>query len=455
MSSFKNKINKVLLSDYDYLFDIESRVLLNNISNKELEVLTELIDNSLNTTIENLSQDLETNKDQLLPILNRLSKLKLFSLNGSSITIDKEKRKYLEHQIERFEENFRPDIEYFKKLINKVSIQFFSMWYSLLNTSDNVVESFIEKRLVTPKIYLKYIENLYLEEEDEKKDDDLILQKNIMEDVFNHPLHQVEASEIRKKYSLSEKQLEEQLLYLEFQYICCSRYTQKGDSWKLVITPFYEWKTYLDFLQKTTLKTSENTPLIPSSTTPPFSFIKEIETTIQNIKTNPLTSPSQYNETVINKLEQTGLAEVSNETIAIQPKAEEWLSLKTSEKALFLHRYPMLPSKEAPFDPNLFSDKTFLGIEKSLSSLVHLGWVRFDDFLNSMTVAIGSTEPTHLTKIGRRWLYQTPQYTQKEKQFIQTVIETHLTQLNIVETELFENTLYLKITSFGKTVLAD
>src|SRR5262245_44410140 len=91
--------NKVLLSDYNYRRDIENRLLLSKLTTFELDVLIEILNGSLKTSLDQLSNALDTDETKLLPVLENLSKTKLFQIIGDSIIIDKEMRKYYECQI--------------------------------------------------------------------------------------------------------------------------------------------------------------------------------------------------------------------------------------------------------------------------------------------------------------------------------------------------------------------
>src|SRR5690606_655670 len=84
------------------------------------------------------------------------------SIEGDTIFVDKDKRKYFEIQISRFDEDFVPGMEFVQGLLKKVPIQVLPLWYATPRTSNNIFESIIEKYLLTPQIYQRYLSELSL-----------------------------------------------------------------------------------------------------------------------------------------------------------------------------------------------------------------------------------------------------------------------------------------------------
>jgi predicted transcriptional regulator len=236
----KNKIN---LFDYDYLEDIKNRILMSNLSLFEVEVLIELVNGSLKNSIEHLSDALEASKETTQLALVKLEPSKLFSIQGSSIIINKAVRKYYEAQIEKFDDDFKPNIEFLQTILNKVPIEVLPGWYSLPKNSNNIFSSIIDKFLITPKVYSTYLSQLEF---------DSPIFNSIIQDLYNSPDLKLSSSVLLKRYALSRAQLEEYFLHLEYNFVCCVSYSKKGDGWEEVLTPFYEWRQYCLLQKKST-----------------------------------------------------------------------------------------------------------------------------------------------------------------------------------------------------------
>lgn len=228
----KNKIN---LSDYDYKEDIKNRILMSNLTFFQVDVLKELVNGSLKNSVGHLSEQLESSKEDVVAALKKLESSKLFSLHGDIITINKSVRKYYESQIEKFDEDFKPDIEFLQGILNKVPIEVLPVWYSLSKNSNNIFASIIDKFLITPKVYSAYLDQLEFDSE---------ILDNIIRDLYESPEIKIPSADILKKYSIKKEQLEEYLLILEYNFVCCINYCKKGKNWEEVITPFYEWREY-------------------------------------------------------------------------------------------------------------------------------------------------------------------------------------------------------------------
>jgi DNA-binding CsgD family transcriptional regulator len=243
MTVFTNRKNKVVLSDYNYRRDIENRILMAELTVLEVEVLREIVDGSLKTTLDSLSIDLNIDKKELTSILKKLSPSKLFRLDNEALIIDKEMRKYYESQIIKFDDDFEPGMEFIQGLLSKVPIHILPQWYSITRIMDNIFFSITQKYLLTPKIYENYLQDLQFDEPYINK---------ILQDVHKAPDFKVSSRELMQKYSLSREEFEECMLYLEYNFCCCLSYNRVGNTWEEVVTPFHEWREYLKHLHKNT-----------------------------------------------------------------------------------------------------------------------------------------------------------------------------------------------------------
>src|SRR5574338_19380 len=91
--------NKVNLADYNCQQDIENRILMSDFSTLDIEVLEEILYSPLKIS------------------LKKLSLTGLVSIQDDAILVDKEKRKYFEFQIHRFDSQFKPDMEYIQGIL--------------------------------------------------------------------------------------------------------------------------------------------------------------------------------------------------------------------------------------------------------------------------------------------------------------------------------------------------
>ncbi|PWU13052.1 MAG: hypothetical protein C5B45_06700, partial [Chlamydiae bacterium] len=88
------KKNKICLEDYNYKQDIENRLLISQLSARDLELLQEILYSPLKIAFRDLSEALSCEEKELIPSIKKFIKSGLLSFNGSVITVDKEKRKY-------------------------------------------------------------------------------------------------------------------------------------------------------------------------------------------------------------------------------------------------------------------------------------------------------------------------------------------------------------------------
>ena len=112
----------------------------------------------------------------------------MFTIQGDKIIVDKELRKYYEFQIDKFDEDFRPDVEYIFSLLSKVTIHVLPVWYMIPRASDNIYASLIEYD--DPKLYERYLQELNF--------DDPVM-AGIMNDVLSAPNLKIESRILRRK----------------------------------------------------------------------------------------------------------------------------------------------------------------------------------------------------------------------------------------------------------------
>lgn len=428
-SIFKTQI---ALSDYSYRRDIEHRVLISHLTDFEVEVLKEILHETLIIPIDQLAQNLEVEQSKLTPILDSLSRIKLFKRNDQTLVVDKELRKYYESQIEKFEDDFEPNLEFLQSLLSKVPVHALLVWYPIQRTSNNIFSSIIEQCLLTPKIYRQYLYELEF--------DDPIL-RFIKEDLYNSPDYKLCSKQIIAKYQLTREKFEEYLLLLEYHLVCCLTYNKVGDEWVEVVSPFSEWLEYLQFESKSRPKKVEEQKSIKSPCSNEFGFLDDLTTIIKawqkqdipikQIKKLNLTDEIQL-AALERKLYQLGFAKKDSKGVSTPTeKGLIWASKSLQDRIASMAVDPLNLISGFEDSP-LWNVRNVRLIEKCLRSLKPLEWVYLDDFLKGVSAAIGDKEPIQLKKRGKKWKYVIPEYDANEVEFIRKVIVERCFELGIV-----------------------
>ena len=174
----QSRKNKVCLEDYNFKHDVENRLVLAEFTTVDLELLEEILYSSIKVPIRKLAKTLDLEDEEILPSVEKLSKTGLFCIEDDSILIDKDMRKYFEAQVIKFDPDFKPGMEFLQNLLKKVPISALPVWYSIPRTSNNIFDSIVEKYLLSPQIFYRYLGELNLAD---------ATQTAIMHDVFHAP----------------------------------------------------------------------------------------------------------------------------------------------------------------------------------------------------------------------------------------------------------------------------
>lgn len=449
--SFNKKI-KINLSDYDYQKDIKNRLIITQFSTFDVEVLEEILFSPLRIRISTLLENLQTSIDLLQPILDKLTAMDLFIIENETLIVDKEMRKYFEFQVARFDDTFKPDMEFLQGLLRKIPIHVLPIWYSIPRSSNNIFQSIIDKYLLTPQIYERYLE--------EMKHKDPVF-SGILQDVLQSPNLKIEAHVLCKKYDLSKEAFEEHMLLLELSFVCCLRYEKKEDHWVRVVTPYHEWETYLIFLKNTIYK-SKNETIAPLRNND-FAFIEDITTVLNLCKTKPLPStdhlmntlqlPSEtYIKHLILKLSLTRFIEPKDESWVLHKNAHEWMKMSLEHRALHFYRHPLNQLVTYDKTPSIYTEKNQREAEKSIQRVLYEKWVCFEEFLKGVTVLIGENKKLELTCRGKQWEYQIPIYSSDEVQLVYSAIFEGLFEAGVVKVGTLDGKDYFSVTPFGRSL---
>lgn len=255
MSHFlQNPKHKIDLADYNYITDVKTRLFLATLTSFEIEVLKEIANGSLKTSIDSLAETLEIDKKELIPVLEKLSHSRLFTCHYHTLVVDKAKRKYFETHLIKFQDDFEPNIEFLQNILNNIPLHLLLHWYAIPKTADHIFQSIIEKYLLTPKIYERYLSELTF--------DDSTLHA-ICQEVFTASDFLVKGKFLREKFQLSHEQFEKNILILEYNLVCFLSYQLVNGMWEEVVTPFSEWRDYLRFRHETDPKTLKSGDISP------------------------------------------------------------------------------------------------------------------------------------------------------------------------------------------------
>lgn len=422
------KKNKVNLADYNCKLDIENRSLLSDLSFFEHDVLQEIFYSPLKFSCKKIARNLNCDEKKLLPILLKFSKSGLLTIDDDTVTVDKEMRKSFEFHMKRFEEDFKPDMEYLQGILRKVPIHVLPLWYAIPRTSNNIFESIVEKYLLTPHSYQRYLSELSFTNP---------LASRVMHDIFNSPDCKMASCDIITKYNLTRAEFEEILLLLEFSFVACVTYTRGVDIFLEWVTPFHEWQEYLLFFKNTEISPVSAKKEIQRDKKSDFWFVEALAESLQKNKTTE--------QILQNKIQ---LLNFSSEEV------RDFLKLTTEKQALYLYRHPLNRMTNPSILDGLATEKNVRETEKSIRRVSKRGWVFFDDFLKGMTSSLNDNA-VNLQRVGKLWKYTLPSYTPNEIHFMKLVIFEWLSECGIVATGKCEGKDCFTLTAFGRFFFED
>ena len=469
--------NKVNLSDYNYLQDIESRLHLCDFSSLDLTVLEEILFSPLKISIKKISRALSRSEEEILPVLKRFSISGLLQLQEDTILVDKERRKYFEFQITRFEESFRPDMEFLQEMLRQVPIHILPAWYSIPRSSDNIFDSIVEKYLLTPQGYQRYLQDLILTDP---------IAHRILDDVLNSADFRIPSSDLIAKYNLDRRHFETIMLQLEYSLACFTVYTKTDeDHWNESIVPFHEWSQYLQALRTTQTPIIEDSERVVRYRKNDFAFVEDMGLVLKLILSKPLSLDrldttsllsdslvrtlsscchiphksteelklaTHYLSTLVKKLLLIKLAAcIDGKLYALEP-AQDWIELNLENRALHLYRHPL---NRLLLDVPLESEKYLREAEKAIKRVLHGDWVFFDAFSTGIIVPLTEQSTVTLKKSGKQWRYTLPSFNEDEKALFKATVFNWLFECGIVNTGTVDDRECFAVTSFGRCFFED
>ena len=467
------KKNRINLADYNSRQDIENRIVMSDFSPFDLEVLEEVLFSPLKISLRKLAKNLNTTDIATKQTLDKLAKTSLLSIEGDSVTVDKEMRKYFEFQIQRFSPQFKPDMEFVQGILKKVPIQFLPFWYSIPRTSNNIFESIVEKFLLTPQIFQRYLHELNFS-------DPII--GSIIKDLFSAPDFSIFSSDLIAKYNLSRYRFEEIMLLLEFSFVCTIRYQKEDDYWLEMVTPLHEWHEYHLFLKQTQTPLIKETDLICQQRKSHFSFIEDVSSILNSIRKCPLkidslstlpiqtlssichfplessqdiTFAQKYFSHLIEKIRLIKLAEFLDNRLYALDTAHDFLEMTLENRALHLYRHPLNRILSFSFPAGMDMERTVHEAEKSIKRVLHGNWVYFDEFIKGVIIPLNEESLVMLKRVGKQWKYTLPTYNETEIHLIKSILFEWLFECGVVSVGTCHGKDCFAVTPFGRLFFAD
>ena len=458
MSLNSGRKNRIDLSNYNHHADIEHRLMMSQFTEFELEILQEVLHGSLRFSVESLAHSLDRSLSDITKTLQNLERTKLLQIKHDQVIVHKERRKYYESQIEKFDDDFEPDVEFALSMLRRVPIHILPLWYSIPKATDDIFESILEKYLATPEAYRRYIMDLSFEDP---------VAGGIMQEVFAAPDFKVCGKAICEKYKLSREQFEETLLRLEFQLVCFLSYSRIDGEWKEVVTPLHEWRQFLRFQRDAHPATIADAE-VERYRSEDFGFILDLAALLRASKQGglpieggsldlatvkswlPLVADEKavedpdYRRAIVSRALQVHMGEIVDGQLVALATADHWLKQTPSEQAVILYRCV-----------DRAAERDLRSVEKSLKRIVGAGWITFDDFMKGFIQPIDKTPPVALIKKGKRWRYEIPTYNERETAFVHAAIFQHLFQAGFIVRGIWNGQDCFKVTSFGKFTLGE
>jgi hypothetical protein len=449
MSSIQIRKNKVNLSEYNYQRDVQHRLFLSQASMTEIEIMDEIINSSLQFPICHLHEIATHPKNQFLDILKKLVDIRLIKIQNDSIIVDKEMRKYYEGQLTKFRDDFVPGIDYLRYLLDQVPISILPSWYIIPRTTDNIFQAIVEKCLITPKVYERYLEELQFD------NPTLSLMYN---EVFNASDFVVSAKELMQKFQMTHAEFEENMLLLEYHFVCCLSYRKHADRWEEIVTPFYEWREYLKFRRDTFPQSMSEPKNIQRRHPNDFGFIEDMFILLKSASKNPISIKNSkdnlsfdfkqipqwlknekmnadYAQRLLEVILELDLAIIKNNQLCLLSQAALWMDKSLIDKASSFMHYVLF-------------------VEKSLSRIKKCSWIYLDDFMKGFVACNGSKEPIILKHKGKKWKYELPSYNAHEMQTFEEILYDRLFEAGVLAVGVHQGKKCIKLTEYGHNILS-
>lgn len=447
------------MEHYDYQKDINHALCIKKLSHKETEILEHLIYSSVSASLQKIANQTDTKIDTLLTILNKFQSIGLLKINGDTVSIDKEMRKSFEWQLEKYEDDYEPDFNTLQKNLKQVPIHVLPLWYSISRYANNIFESLIEKYLLTPQSFFRFLAELKIHHPQ------LV---ETAEKLFQSDFFEISLDNLACEYKFNENDLMKFVLLLEFNFIASLKYKKVNDGWQGFITPYKEWKEYLSFKRASCLTSIPHEFAIKTTVDQNIIFVNSMSHLMIEIDNHKPSFANKELELPLKKVMNDSLNEkfsqmtaialslnlilIKEERLQLTPSGKEWLLSTTESKNIYLYKYCFYkPFFISHIHESLYSEKVAKDVEKSLHLLVKQDWVLFDDFVRASTISFDEDPCLMLQKTGKGWRYKIPSYKEEEISSLKKIFMHWLVKFGWIEIGYFDEKNYLRLTSLGKT----
>jgi hypothetical protein len=361
-------------------------------------------------------------------------------------------------------------MEFLQGLLRKVPIHVLPIWYSIPRTSNNIFDSLVEKYLLTPQIFQRYLAELHFA--------DPVL-SGIVHDVYNTPDYKVQGKDLIEKYGISREQFESHLLLLEFHFACCLSYEKIGEEWREVVMPLHEWRDYALFLRSTEAPRVSSSHEIQRRRSQDFAHIQDLKVILAQAKKSPIPliedkiphptalstlsakmedlnqSAPSFKDAVhalIVKLCQLKLADIVDHRLYALESANDFLDMQPESCALFLYRHPLNRFFSPKIPADIMTDRNLREAEKSIVRVLDSGWVYFDDFIQGVIAPLSEDSHILLKRQGKTWKYSLPTYTEEELALIKATVLEWLFELGVTAVGTHNGKECFCVTAFGQSL---
>lgn len=241
MDDSSNKKIKVDLTKIPYQTDVALRSSLPFLDAIGVLLLQELLFSSLETTVEELADSLELPFSEVKEGLSQLIPLALFTQNGSKLTINKERRKVLETEGARFEDDFHPDLQFLKTRLSFLPPSVLLDWYVVPRTCHDIFSSLVEKHFFHPRYFYRHLDELQFA--------DPRLQ-TIVSALYRSDELALSFLELQIGFGISREELHTLILQLEYHFVAFIKYVKTDEGWEEWVVPLKEWSDYICYVEK-------------------------------------------------------------------------------------------------------------------------------------------------------------------------------------------------------------
>jgi len=465
---------KVSLKDFDSDKDIEARLFLSHLTPKDLELFEEILLGSVTIPIHTLSADLGLSFVQTRQALDKLVASRLFKIEEDTIHVDKERRKYFELNLLRFEEGFKPDLEFLRGMLRHIPIHVLPIWYLLPRNASDIFDALTEKYFMTPTVYERHLKTAPFE-------NPLLAELAKKLESSNSKL---EAQSLCDDFGLDARGLQELALLSELSFVAYLAYEKRGEEFSPVFLPIKEYSDYQKrrerFSPSASNKEAETKSIVQMRPIE-FAFVKDMSKILNLAKTEslevddhgdlskesiqiisrsleemPLLSPDNlsqqaaYFKHLLSRLLVLDILSIKDGQLVASSAEKRWNELSLEDQGF------CLLSRLRPYRMEKCNscEKGAREAEKAISQAIGHDWVFFDNFMQGAIIPFRPEIDVQITKTGKRWTFALPIYEDHEVDLMRTTIFEGLFEAGIVDIGLDTKTQepHFKVTAFGEAM---